>query len=253
MPHHWYEAYERGRPGYPSAVLDLFGLPSSAAVLDLGAGSGKFTRLLVPAFARVAAVEPDDEMRSLLVARCPAAAAHAGSAERIPLADASVDAVFAAQCFHNFDGERALAEIARVLRPSGTLVLLWNVPAGPAEPSLAAVEQLLDPIWPEGWDPLDLGDPFRHTSGEWRVAFDMSPFDEVQETQLRNPQTVDRDELVAFFGSMGWIAVLPDDERLQLLDTIKSLLTSTDYVLPWETHVQWTRVARDRLTVTRRR
>jgi len=74
------------------------GVPSSATVLDLGAGTGKFTRLLVSTFVRVVAVEPDDEMRRLLTTLCSEAEALAGSAEQIPGVDASVDAVFAAQC-----------------------------------------------------------------------------------------------------------------------------------------------------------
>ena len=243
MPEHWYEDYERGRPGYPPEIIDVLGLPSSATVLDLGAGTGKLTRLLVSTFRRVIAVEPDDKMRHRLVNLCPEAEVLAGRAEQIPLASASVDAVFAAQCFHTFDSERALADIARVLRPHGTLVLMWNVPAGPAEPSIAPVEQLLDPCWPKEWDPLDLGDPFRSASGKWRVACTQSPFEDLQEARLPNPQTVDRDELAAFFDSMGWIAVLPDEDRLLLLDDVTSLLTSTHYVLPWETHVQLTRLA----------
>jgi SAM-dependent methyltransferase len=215
-------------------------------VLDLGAGTGKLTRLLCTSFARVVAVEPDDGMRRRLVALCPQADVLAGSAEQIPLADDSIDAVFAAQCFHTFDNERALAEVARVLRPRGMLVLLWNVPAGPAEPSIAEVEQLLDPTWPKGWDPLDLGDPFRSASGTWRVAFTQSAFEELEETRLPNPQTVARDGLVAFFDSMGWIAILPEEDRLSLLDQVGSLLTATEYVLPWETRVQVTRLANPR-------
>jgi len=243
MPEHWYEDYERGRPGYPTEVIDLVGVPSSATALDLGAGTGKFTRLLVSTFARVVAVEPDDEMRRLLVAFCPEAEALAGSAEQIPLADASVDAVFAAQCFHNFDDERALAEIARILRPGGTLLAMWNVQAGPAEPSIAPVEQLLHRHWPKDWDPLDLGISNRYASGEWMTAFAPSPFEELREARLPNPQTVDPDGLLAFFDSMGWIAILPDEHRLPLLDEVRSLLTSNEYVLPWETHVHWTRLA----------
>ena len=243
MPGHWYEDYERGRPGYPPDLVKVLDLSPSAIVLDLGAGTGKLTRLLVSTFVRVIAVEPDDMMRRQLMALCPEADALAGSAERIPLADASVDAVFAAQCFHTFDNDRALAEIARVLRPHGTLVLLWNVPAGPAAPSIAPVEQLLNPIWPTGWDPLDLGDPFRSASGKWRIAFTQSAFEELQEARLPNPQTVGREELVAFFDSMGWIATLPDADRLRLLDEIRARLTSDTYVLPWETQVQLTRLA----------
>lgn len=245
MPHSWYEDYERGRPSYPPKVVEVAGLPSSATVLDLGAGTGKLTRLLLSTFVRVVAVEPDDEMRRLLAALCPMAEALAGSAEQIPLPDASVDAVFAAQSFHWFANERALAELARVLRPHGALILMWNLPAGPTEPSIAAVEQLLEPHWPKGWDfPLDLGlSRSGGGSGDWRLAFAGSAFDELQEFRLSNPQMVDPEGLVAFFGSMGWIASLPNEERLPLLDRVRSLLTADEYRVPWETHVSWTRLA----------
>jgi SAM-dependent methyltransferase len=215
-------------------------------VLELGAGTGKLTRLLVPTFARVIAVEPEDAMRRLLAVYCPGADVLAGRAEEIPVADASVDAVFAAEAFHRFDDARALAEVARVLRPRGVLVLTWNLPAGPTEPSIAAVEQLLDERGPSraevGYDPLDLNST-RYESGEWRLAFAESPFDELQETRLPNPQTVDREGLVAFFASMGWIGDLPDPERLPLLDEVRSLLAAAEYQRQWETRVHWTRLA----------
>ena len=102
------------------------------------------TRLLLTRFARVVAVEPADAMRRRLAVLCPDADALDGSAEAIPLADTSVDAVFSAEAFHWFDGERALGEIARVLRPHGALVLMWNVPAGPTDPPIEALERLVD-------------------------------------------------------------------------------------------------------------
>jgi ubiquinone/menaquinone biosynthesis C-methylase UbiE len=139
----WLDDYERGRPGWPPEVVDIPDLSSAATVLDLGAGTGKLTRLLVSAFGRVFAVEPAEAMRRLLVTLCPGAEALAGAGEEIPLPDASVDSVFAAEAFHWFDGERALAEIARVLRPEGALVLLWNLPAAPTKPSIQAAEQVL--------------------------------------------------------------------------------------------------------------
>src|SRR5215212_10389534 len=139
----WAEDYQRGRPGWPPEVLDAPGLAPTTAVLELAAGTGKLTHLLAAAFDRVVAVEPAEPMSRLLLQSCPEANLLAGSAEEIPVADRSVDAVFAAESFHLFDGDRALAEIARVLRPRGTLVLLWNLPAGSTEPSIAAVEQLL--------------------------------------------------------------------------------------------------------------
>jgi SAM-dependent methyltransferase len=241
MPDRWYEDYERGRPSYPLEVVDVAGLPSSATVLDLGAGTGKLTRVLVEKFARVFAVEPDIGMRRLLVPLCPEAEVFAGTADHIPIEDGSIDAVFAAQAFHWFDNEPALAEIVRVLRAQGALVLMWNVPAGQVEPSIAAVEQLLKPRWPEEWGlPLDLGKSVGH---DWRVVLADSPFGELQQTRLPNPQTVDPEQLIAFFESMGWICDLLDEDRLPLIDEIRPLLTAPVYRLPWETHVYWTRLA----------
>jgi SAM-dependent methyltransferase len=240
----WPEDYERGRPSYPSEVADVARLPAASTVLDLGAGTGKLTRLLVTTFDRVVAVEPAEAMRRQLATLSREAEVLAGSAEEIPLADASVDAVFAAEAFHWFDGERAVAEIARVLRPRGALVLMWNLPAGPTEPSIAAVDQLVHERAPRNleYDPGDLNST-RYGSGEWRAAFAGSPFEELQEARLRNPQTLGRDGLVAFLASMGWIADLPDAERLSLLDTIRALLDADKYRRPWETHVYWTRLS----------
>lgn len=242
-PPHWYEAYEAGRPGYPPEVVDLPGLSSTTTVLDLGAGTGKLTQLLVSRFVHVVAVEPDDKMRRLLVELCPEAEPLDGRAEQIPLPDASVNAVFAAQSFHWFANERALAEIARVLKPRGALVLMWNLPAGRTEPSIVPIERLLEPHWPKGWDmPLDLGlATTRQGFQDWRLVFAQSAFEELQEASLPNPQRLNPEGLVAFFDSMGWIASLPDEVRISLLAKVRSLLAATEYVVPWETRVYWTR------------
>lgn len=242
MPWHLYEDYERGRPGYPDHVAELASLPSSATVLDLAAGTGKLTRLVVSRFARVVAFEPDASMRRLLAVGCPESEAMDGSAEQIPLEGDSVDAVFIAQAFHWFDSETALIEIARVLRPRGALVVMWNVPPGPAMPSITAVEELLAPIWPQELGfPLDMMSR-GWTPGAWQLAHARVTFDAIHEAKLENSQTVDPQGLVAFFGSMGWVAALPDEDRQQLLDMMRSQLTATDYVLPWQTRAQWTRL-----------
>jgi SAM-dependent methyltransferase len=242
----WAEVYERGRPGWPPQVVDVAGLPASASVLDLGAGTGKLTRVLVAAFRRVVAVEPADAMRRLLAELCPGAETLEGTAQRIPLADASVDAVFAAEAFHWFDDVQAHAEIARVLRPGGALVMMWNLPAEPWEPSIAEVERLLYARGPKPgevrYDPLDLEGP-HYASGEWRRVFADSPFEPLRERRLPKPQRLDREGLVAFFASMGWLADLPDDERLPLLDEVRSLLPDVEYRRRWETDVHWTRLA----------
>ena len=242
MPLHWYEDYVRGRPGYPDHVADFAGLPPSATVLELAAGTGKLTRLLVSRFARVVAVEPDANMRRLLAVGCPESEAIDGTAEQIPLGVDSVDAAFVAQAFHWFDNEAALTEVARVLRPHGALVVMWNVPSGPTTPSITAVEELLAPIWPTDFDlPLDMMSR-GWTPRAWQLAFAHLTFDAIHEAELANPQAVDPQGLVAFFGSMGWVATLPEDDRQQLLGRMRSHLTATEYVLPWRTRVQWTRL-----------
>jgi SAM-dependent methyltransferase len=241
----WAEDYERGRPAWPPEVIELTGLAPSATVLDLGAGTGKLTRLLISVFDRVIAVEPAGAMRRLLEMLCPEAEALAGTGQEIPLADESVDAVFAAQAFHWFEDERAVAEIARVLRPRGALVLMWNLPAGPWEPSTAAAEELLTAHAPTpnevSYDPLDLGKGPRYASDDWALGGSM--FEPLQAARLSNSQTLGRDGLVAYYASMGWLADLPDDERLPLLDEVRSLLAATDYRRLWETYVHTTRLA----------
>jgi SAM-dependent methyltransferase len=238
----WAEDYERGRPGWPVEAVDVAGLAASSVVADLGAGTGKLTRLLVAAFARVVAVEPAEPMRRLLESLSPDAEALAGTGQEIPLPNASVDGVFAAEAFHWFDDERAAGEIARVLRPGGVLVLLWNLPAGPWEPSTASAERLLGAHGPArgqvGYDPLDLAGP-RRPPGDSTLA--CSSFEAFDETRIRNPQTLERDGLVSYYASMGWLADLPDSERLPLLDDVRELLTAEAYRRPWETHVFWTR------------
>ncbi|MEV6285942.1 class I SAM-dependent methyltransferase [Kribbella sp. NPDC051770] len=243
MPGHWYEDYERGRPGYPAQVVDLAELTPSGTALELAAGTGKFTRQLVSRIAHVVTVEPDSGMRRRLVSGCPGVEVIDGTAEQIPLADGAVDAVFVAQAFHWFDTEPAVREIARVLRPGGALVVMWNVASGSAVPSITAVEELLAPIWPR-----DSGFPLDMMSGDWapsawKLPFAKKTFTEIHEARLANPQTVDASGLVAYFGSMGWIANLPDDQRLPLIDALTAQLTAEAYVLPWQTRVQWTRLS----------
>jgi SAM-dependent methyltransferase len=185
-------------------------------------------------------------MRRLLVELVPGAELVAGQAETIPLADDSVDVVFVGEAFHVFDGAAAVAEIERVLRPGGKLVLLWNVPGGATDPSVEAAERLLLERAPDvPYDPVDLNTR-RYWSGDWRAAFDDSGFGELHEVRLSNPQTIDREGLLAFYASMGWFSELPDDERPALLDQVRSLLPAEVYRRRWETHVHWARLADQR-------
>jgi SAM-dependent methyltransferase len=120
------DAYERARPGYPGEAVDWLVPKGARTVLDLGAGTGKLTRALTARGLEVLAVEPLPEMRENLAAAVPDARVLTGTAEEIPLPDNSVDAITVAQAWHWVDPERATAEAARVLRPGGTLGLIWN-------------------------------------------------------------------------------------------------------------------------------
>jgi SAM-dependent methyltransferase len=123
------EVYDRIRPTYPREAIEwmLEPAPGPLRVVDLGAGTGIFSRELAALAHRVAAIEPDAEMRRQLADSSEGVEVLAGSAESIPLTDGSVDAVVAAQAFHWFDNEPALAEIARVLRPRRPFAPIWNI------------------------------------------------------------------------------------------------------------------------------
>jgi SAM-dependent methyltransferase len=120
------QAYERGRPSYPAEAVQWLLGDTPATVLELGAGTGKLTRVILGLGHDVHATDPDPAMLALLEANLPGVRTGVASAEEIPLANASVDAVVAAQAFHWFDLDRALPEIARVLRPGGRVCLAWN-------------------------------------------------------------------------------------------------------------------------------
>lgn len=245
MSSRWHENYERGRPGYPMSAVRIPGVGRARRVLELGAGTGKLTRLLLREHAEVVAIEPDPGMRPWLAATCPDAKLIGGTAEAIPLADGAVDAVFSAEAFHWFAHDRALVEIARVLRPMGALALVWNRPAGSITPPITAVERLLATLWPEDLDmPLDLDARRFPYARDWPVAFAGSVFEDPREMTFPNLHVVDRGGLVAYFASMGWISSLPDEERKDLLAELRSALAAPTYELPFETYVYMTRRGR---------
>ena len=174
--------YERGRPGYPREAIDWLLGSDPLDVLDVGAGTGKLTYALSHAGHRVIAVEPLGEMRELLSARLPAVRALAGSAERLPLEDASVDAVTVGAAFHWFDQGAALAEVARVLRPGGVLGLLGNA-FDPSQPWVARVREILGP-------------PAIERRGHWPSVVDLEErFAAVADREFPHEQCIDREVL----------------------------------------------------------
>lgn len=125
-------AYESGRPGYPSEsvawLLEPVREPGrSVRVADVGAGTGKLTRTVVEAGAEVVAVDPDAEMLATLRENVRGVPTFAGTAESLPLPDASLDAVVMGQAWHWVDPESGSREIGRVLRHGGVLGLVWNI------------------------------------------------------------------------------------------------------------------------------
>ncbi len=206
------EDYERGRPGWPERVVEVADLPPTAEVLDLAAGTGKLTRLLVPRFAWVVAVEPDAALRALI----PAAETLEGRAEEIPLADASADGVFCAEAFHWFDAGRAVGEIARVLRPGGSLVICFNEPRRGTEPpwpdeAREAVRRRRAPGKP-------LGGRHLVESGKWREPFAGAPFEPLRFETAEHEHAQDTDGEIAHVLSISGLALLPAEERELLRD-----------------------------------
>ena len=235
--------YELGRAEWPEELIDRvtreLGLSADGAVVDLGAGTGKLTRSLVPRFARVVAVEPDDAMRAVLEEVVPGAEAVAGRAESIPLASGSIDAVFTAEAFHWFASDETVGEIARVLRPGGGFAILWNVEFGETEPPMPdEVAHVLDDAFARGGAP---GLP-RVLSGEWRAPLERSAFGPLGEAEVERYVTRDRDRWLANMLSVSSIAALPDEERLELASRLRALVPEAEYRWRLRTVAYWTRL-----------
>lgn len=126
--------YDRWRPTYPDAAVDRLAPQAPARVADVGAGTGKLTAALLARALIVEAVEPDPQMLAVLARNHPSAVPHLSDSTSLPVEDGSLDAVLVADAWHWFDPERTIAELRRVLRPSGWLGLVWNVVADPVEP-----------------------------------------------------------------------------------------------------------------------
>jgi SAM-dependent methyltransferase len=220
------EAYELGRPGYPAAALEPLALSPDLVVLDLAAGTGKLTRPLAASGASVIAVEPVAEMRAALP---DSVRALDGTAEEIPLEDAAVDLVTVAQAFHWFDGDAALREIHRVVRPGGRLALVWNRRVEDAEINVA-LEELLESY--------RSGTP-THANDAWRAAFERTTlFGPLEEHVLASEQVLDEDGLAARICSISFIACLPQIERARVLVRARELVSDGRVTIPYRTEVQ---------------
>jgi SAM-dependent methyltransferase len=214
------DSYERGRPEYAPAVVGAIAaelqLQPHAPVLDLGAGTGKLTRALLAAGFNVVAVEPQAPLREKLVERIGGEHVRDGLAEVIPLADASVDAVTAADAFHWFHQPEALEEIRRVLRTGGGLAVLSTIPdwsgASWAE-ELGTLMQRLRPEHPQ-FDGPPWQDAVR-AAGGWTPP---------REIRVTSAQATDCESILAYLASVSWIAALPEERRRETLARLAALL-----------------------------
>jgi SAM-dependent methyltransferase len=224
------DVYERARPSYPQDAIDWLaaqtGLGPGRTVVDLGAGTGKLTRLLLPTGARVVAVEPIPEMR----AHIDDAEVLDGTAEAIPLPDASADVVTVAQAFHWFDHERALPEIHRVLRSKGSLVIVWNM-RDLDDPVQRGVEDLLGPMRREVPGQI---------LGAWREPLARSTlFGPATLGAFTYEQQFTTDDLCDRVASTSFVAALPPVDREELLVRVRALThgITEPFPFPYKTEV----------------
>jgi SAM-dependent methyltransferase len=202
------DVYERARPSYPSAAVEWLVPTDAQRVLDLAAGTGKLTRLLARDGRDVYAVEPLPAMRALGQQAAPAATFLAGTAEQIPLDDASVDVVVVAQAWHWVDPGRAVPEVARVLRPGGRLGLVWN----DRDERVDWVRRLGE-IMHRDADPPDVLEP--------RVG---PPFSELERHQVEWRHSVSVDELIAMVTSRSYYITATPQRQAETLAEIRQLL-----------------------------
>jgi SAM-dependent methyltransferase len=230
--------YAHGRPDYPTALLSWLRtallLSEHSAAADLGAGTGKFTGLLMQTGADVVAVEPVEAMRAQLIQGFPGIRTVAGTAEATTLDTGSVNAVACAQAFHWFASREALQEIHRVLAPEGVLGLIWNV----RDESCDWVAELAALVAPyEGNTP-------RFHTGSWRVAFTDEFFSPPEATVFPHQHVGTAQEVIVDRSlSVSFIAALPSAEKAivaqklnALIDTHPQLKGRSEITFPYRTH-----------------
>jgi ubiquinone/menaquinone biosynthesis C-methylase UbiE len=215
-----------------AALCRAAGIRAGTDVVELGAGTGKLTRHLVAAGARVVAAEPVVEMRQKLAQTVSGARVVAATAEATGLTAGSADAVVAAQAFHWFRGDEALTEAHRVLRPGGRVGLVWAM-RDERVPWVRALYELIEP---------HKASVPRYRSGAWRSAFERTQlFTRLEEAHFGYDQEMDAERLVLRLASMSFIAVLPAGRRGLILDRARDLVADLGqcFVLPHVVDVFW--------------
>jgi SAM-dependent methyltransferase len=215
--------YEAARPSYPPDAVawfvDNLRIAPGTVVADVAAGTGKLTRLLVPTGADVIAIEPVAGMRASfrnVLADTPVVA---GTAEALPVGAHTLDAVTVAQAWHWFDHDRAIAEVARVLRPGGRLGLVWNA-RDRTEPWVDAVWSIMDRVEKRA--------PWRDHEN-WRDSALHGPmpgFGELHSAEFRHAQATTPEGVVQRVASVSHVAVLPPVEQRLVLEEVRQVLAT---------------------------
>jgi ubiquinone/menaquinone biosynthesis C-methylase UbiE len=203
------DAYDRARPSYPQEAVGWLTGGGRSAILELGAGTGKLTELLHRGTGHdILATDPLPEMLSRLVQRAPVKRV-AATAEQIPLRSRSVDLVVCGQSFHWFDHQRALPEIARVLRPGGVLALAWNT----YDVQIPWVRRLKELISPQAG-----------TQDEAAMPLMATPyFGFVEKRQFRFWQPHTAASLADLARSVSHVATMKDHDRARVLAEVDKL------------------------------
>ena len=203
------EVYERARPEYPAEAVDWLLPAGTQTVLDLGAGTGKLTRALAARGLEVFAVDPSPRMLDQLRAAIPEATVSVGFAEDIPLADAAVDAVVVGQAWHWVEQDAALRSVARVLRPGGTLGLVWNL-RDEREPWVQRLTAVMHPAE---------GEIFMETG-----HIERGPFGEIETASFDWSREFSRSELLDLVRSRSYFITAEPEEQVTILAGVNDLL-----------------------------
>jgi SAM-dependent methyltransferase len=236
--------YEKARPTYPPDAVGTLvqgcGIGPGRTVLDLAAGTGKLTRLLVPTGADVLAAEPVGGMRAQLVQALPDLPAVAATAEALSFSARSFDAVLVAQAFHWFDLEVAAAEIARTLKPHGALGLIWNE-RDTSVPWVAELSKIIR------WDERQRWEVPYTTEVDWTEAFAAAdtPFGPLARYDSGHAQVMDADLLVARVLSTSYLARSDQEVQDDVEARVRALVADLPltFELPYVTVAYWANLA----------
>jgi SAM-dependent methyltransferase len=211
------QQYDEFRPSYPPAALTWALGTEPRRVVDLGAGTGKLTRVLLSLGHDVVPVEPDPQMRELLARRSAGVRPLAGTAEQIPLPDGSVDAVLAGQAYHWFNPGLAHPEIGRVLRPGGVFAPVWNL-RDESVPWVARVGEVIDD---------------RQHEAELLEPAGLGPlFGPVASKTFRHEVPMTADRLVALLSTRSYFLVAPPQQRAALAEQIRAVTVGLPEMFP---------------------